>query len=471
MTADLGKLTSAADKWQSMAGEFKKVDDRYEEAVQKVTNGPAWSGASAGAASVRSAATRGEYSGAQTEAKAIASLLRQAHTQFVDLKKKVQSARDDAIAAGMKVSAQGDVAYDYDKLTPGEKNAMHHDPDYLTGVRKAEESWAKLIKDRVKAVNEFDQEIRTALVAAAEGTNGGNGFNREAKGTLETPGSQTNLNAWKMRDDETLDDYLLRVQGQVATRVTGSEQFGNLLKSYLSGTTTLAAFSTAAGISLGKGLSLYKYFKDPSKALTAPGTFLGKLVNDNSSRLAGIPRVGGLYSRLPNGLVTAITGSDEAAMLGGYMKNGSFFMPSAAEANLLTVAKNGGLANAAKAAGWMRGAGVVGSAGATVWGVANLATYDSEQISKDPSKFAADLTGTAFNASLTAAMVAPNPVTIGLAVGTGVAYGGALVWDNWDSIKGGTEKATEWVGDKASEVGSSISSGAKKVGGFLNPFD
>ncbi|MFE3738104.1 hypothetical protein [Streptomyces sp. NPDC059134] len=63
LTTDLSKLTTAADKWQSMAGEFKKVDDRYEEAVQKVTNGPAWSGASASAASVRSAMSRGEYSG------------------------------------------------------------------------------------------------------------------------------------------------------------------------------------------------------------------------------------------------------------------------------------------------------------------------------------------------------------------------------------------------------------------------
>ncbi|MFE2942708.1 hypothetical protein ACFXKG_27185 [Streptomyces sp. NPDC059255] len=467
LTADLGKLTTAADKWQGMAGEFKKVDDRYEETVQKVTNGPAWSGASADAASIRSAATRGEYSGAQTEAKAIASLLRLAHTEFVDLRKKVESARDDAIAAGMKVSAQGDVAYDYEKLTAGEKNAMRHDPDYMTSVRESEESWAKLIKDRVKAVNDYDQEIKKALEAAAEGTNGGNGFNRDAKGALDS-GTQTNLNAWKMRDDETLNDYLLRLQGQVATRVTGSEQFGNLLKSYLSGTTTLAGFSMAAGVSIGTGISLFKHFKDPTRILNAPGTFKGRLLQKHGTRLLS---AGGLLNRLPSGAISAIAGSDEAAMLGGYMKNGTFFMPAASEANLLTVAKNGGLANAAKAAGAMRGLGVVGSAGATVWGVANLATYDSEKISNDPAKFASDLTGTAFNASLTAAMVAPNPVTVGLAVGTGIAYGGALVWDNWDSIKSGAGKATEWVGDTASEVGSKISSGAKSVGKFLNPFD
>ncbi|MFE4060147.1 hypothetical protein ACFXP3_28275 [Streptomyces sp. NPDC059096] len=470
LTTDLSKLTTAADKWQSMAGEFKKVDDRYEEAVQKVTNGPAWSGASASAASVRSAMTRGEYSGAQTEAKAIASLLRQAHAEFVTLKKKVESARDDAIAAGMKVSAQGDVSYDYDTLTAGEKNALRHDPDYLTSVRKSEESWAKLIKDRVKAVQEFDQEIKKALMAAAEGTTGGNGFNRDAMGTLEDPGSgtQMNLNAWKMRGDETLNDYLLRVQGQLATRITGSEQFGNLLKSYLSGSTTLIGFATAAGVSLGTGISLAKHFKDPTRILNAPGTFKARLLQQGGTRLLS---AGGLLNRLPSGAINAIAGSDEAAMLGGYMKNGTFFMPAASEANLLTVAKNGGLANAAKAAGAMRGLGVVGSAGATVWGVANLATYDSEKISKDPAKFASDLTGTAFNGSLTMAMVAPTPVTVGLAVGTGIAYGGALIWDNHEAIGKGIGKATEWAGDAAGEVGSKISSGAKSVGKFLNPFD
>ena len=65
-------------------------------------------------------------------------------------------------------------------------------------------------------------------------------------------------------------------------------------------------------------------------------------------------------------------------------------------------------------------------------------------------------TRTAFNASLTAAMIAPNPVTLGLAVGTGLAYAGTLVWDNWDGISKGAEKAADWVGDKAEKAGEAI---------------
>lgn len=104
MTTDLGLLATAAGKWDSMAGELKKVEGRYGETVQKVTMGDTWVGVSAGAAHSRFDATRYEYAAAQTQAKAIASLLRDAHTQFTDLKKKLESARDDAIAAGMTVS-------------------------------------------------------------------------------------------------------------------------------------------------------------------------------------------------------------------------------------------------------------------------------------------------------------------------------------------------------------------------------
>ncbi|MFD6811849.1 hypothetical protein ACFWEN_40025, partial [Streptomyces anthocyanicus] len=174
---------------------------------------------------------------------------------------------------------------------------------------------------------------------------------------------------------------------------------------------------------------------------------------------------------VPPGLATALTGSDEAAMWGGFMRNGSFFMPTAAEANLIKVAQNGGLANAAKAAGWLRGAGVVGGVAATAYGVANLTTYNGDMIKADPAKFASDLTGTAFSASMTMLTVAPTPVTLGIAIGTGVAYGAALIWDNHEAIGKGLEQAGDWVGDKASDIGDGIKDGAKKLGSALNPFD
>jgi hypothetical protein len=119
----------------------------------------------------------------------------------------------------------------------------------------------------------------------------------------------------------------------------------------------------------------------------------------------------------------------------------------------------------------MRGVGVVGGVAATGYGLANLATYDTEMIKANPSKFATDLTGTAFSASMTALTVAPTPVTLGLAIGTGIAYGGAVIWENREAIGDGLEKAGDWVGDKASDLGDGIAGGAKKLGSALNPFD
>lgn len=192
MTTDLSKLTAAADKWESMAGEFKKVESRYEKDVQSVTMGPAWGGISAGTAYTNFAATRYEYTAAQKEAKAIAGLLRDAHTQFVDLKKKVESARDDAIAAKMKVSDQGDVTMDSSKYSQGELNAIHHDPDYQTEIRKAEQSWEKRIKDAVHAFDDADKGVKIALLAVTKDSGyGGNdetlgvGFNNSAQGDIE----------------------------------------------------------------------------------------------------------------------------------------------------------------------------------------------------------------------------------------------------------------------------------------------
>ncbi|MER7865896.1 hypothetical protein ABTZ90_02300 [Streptomyces cellulosae] len=272
----------------------------------------------------------------------------------------------------------------------------------------------------------------------------------------------------KKKDGETLDDWLVRIQGDAVTQLTGNEKLGKAVSTYIEGAANLSAFFTASTTALLGGKSLISYFKS-SKVLNAPGTFTARLINGHWDKLSRIPKAGSWLTRVP---ASALTGSDEAAMLAGYMRNGAFYLPTSTEANLLRVAQRGGLANAAKAAGWMRGLGIVGSAGATAWGVANLATMDHGKAWKeDKAKYLSNWTGTAFNASLTAAMVAPNPVTVGLAVGTGLAYAGTLVWDNWDSISKGAEEAADWVGDKAEKAGEAISDGAKKLGSALNPFD
>ncbi|MGW5775871.1 hypothetical protein [Streptomyces sp. NPDC003863] len=478
MTTDLDKLATTADKWDEMAGELKKVEERYGESVQSLPTSQAWLGESATAAHTNFTATRYEYQAAQTQAKATATLLRNAHEQFAELKKQLENARADAIKAGMKVSEEGRVAYDYERLTPEERSALHHDPDGARSVREAEASWAEHLDGCVKAFDVADQDLKKDLEAVVVDGYGnkndetlGTGFNGDAGKVSEADDKakddRMNLAWLKMKDDETLDDYVQRLQRDGLAKLTGNEKLADLVSKFTNGTITATAFAGALTTAGLYSYKLSKALRPPFVHPTAPGTFLSKQFN---MRLAGAAP-GSLLSKVPPGVATAITGSDEAAMYGGFMRNGAFFMPTAAEANLLKVAQNGGLANAAKAAGWLRGAGVVGGVAATAYGVANLATYNTDMIKADPAKFATDLTGTAFNASLTALTVAPNPVTLGLAVGTGVAYAGAMIWDNHEAIGKGLEAAGDWVGDKASDIGNGLKDGAKKLGSALNPFD
>ncbi|MGW3494267.1 PE-PGRS family protein [Streptomyces sp. NPDC001020] len=132
-----------------------------------------------------------------------------------------------------------------------------------------------------------------------------------------------------------------------------------------------------------------------------------------------------------------------------------------------------GLGTASKAGGFLRVAGVGASAVATGVSIANVAAQGNpvEAFKKKGAGYVADVAEVGFNASLTAAMVAPNPVTIGLAVGTGLVYGGAKVVEHWDDIKAGTGKAVDWVGDKASKVGKGIANGAKSVAKKANPMN
>ncbi|MFC4186195.1 MULTISPECIES: DUF6571 family protein [Streptomyces] len=193
MTTDLSQLTTAAGKWDDMAAEIKKVEDRYKESVQSITLGPSWQGQSAFSAHTNFAATRYEYTAAQAEAKAIASLLRDAHTDLVRLKRNLENKVAAAVKAGMRVSEAGVVTFDYDKLTEGERAALRHDPDYAESVRKAVGSWSDAIDDCVRAVDDADQGVKIALDAVTvDGVTGdkndetfGVGFNAKPLDDIE----------------------------------------------------------------------------------------------------------------------------------------------------------------------------------------------------------------------------------------------------------------------------------------------
>lgn len=179
---DLSALTSAADGWKAMATQFKTMEDVYKDEVQSVSAGNGWMGSSAQTAATNAGMTRGEFASAQKEALAMESLLRDAHTRFTDLKGRVKSAVADAEAAGMKVSDQGIASYDFAKVSGDTAKAIRHDPD----LPEVERSWTRRIGDAVKAVTEFDADVKTALLNAsgADGT-AMFGFNSKPVGDVE----------------------------------------------------------------------------------------------------------------------------------------------------------------------------------------------------------------------------------------------------------------------------------------------
>lgn len=168
MHIKLSTLTAAADGWKEMASRFKKLEDVYEKQVQGISSRGVWLGESAQVSSVNFAMTRKEFDSAQKEALAVESLLRDAHGQFTELIGKVKSAVAEAIEAGMKVSDSGVASYDFSKVDAQTKYSIQHDPD----LRDVENSYTKKIADAVKVVNDFDHDVKVALLNAsgADGT-------------------------------------------------------------------------------------------------------------------------------------------------------------------------------------------------------------------------------------------------------------------------------------------------------------
>ncbi|MFE1270262.1 hypothetical protein [Streptomyces sp. NPDC058758] len=163
METDFSALTGAADGWKNMAAKFTILEDIFAKEVQSVSTGGGWSGESATASIQPFVVTRKEYASAQKEARAMESLLRDAHAGFVELKAAVKSAVADAVDAGMKVSDSGVASYDFGKVDATTAKTVRQDPD----LPNVEDSHTRAIMNAVKAVGEWDEDVKRALLNAS----------------------------------------------------------------------------------------------------------------------------------------------------------------------------------------------------------------------------------------------------------------------------------------------------------------
>jgi hypothetical protein len=204
MNTDLAKLTTAAAAWESMAKDFGTLARDYEKEVHGITLDELCIGVSATAGSARFDVTLKEYQGAQSEAQAVAKLLRTAHAEFTRLRKKIEDIRDDAARAGMHVSERGVVTFDTSRLTAGEHSAFVHDPDYQDSVHKVVGDWAEQLETAVQAMNDADEGFKLAITSLTEDKNPldgtFNGFNREP-GLSPYPSLEASAKAQHMPKD------------------------------------------------------------------------------------------------------------------------------------------------------------------------------------------------------------------------------------------------------------------------------
>ncbi|MFH8790864.1 hypothetical protein [Streptomyces roseoverticillatus] len=185
MTSDLALLTTAAEEWDKAAKDFEKVQKAYNSQVRNVAIDGSWTGVARTFAEMANKQTYEQFTAAAKEARALASLLRDAHAQFTDLRGKLKAQVAKAEAAGMKMSDDGTARFDFEKADKALANAARHDPDLHT----TESSWTKSIGDLVQAFDDADQGVKLALSAAVQDTdkndNIDHSFNAKAEGDIE----------------------------------------------------------------------------------------------------------------------------------------------------------------------------------------------------------------------------------------------------------------------------------------------
>lgn len=165
--------------------------------------------------------------------------------------------------------------------------------------------------------------------------------------------------------------------------------------------------------------------------------------------------------------------------------------------SLITMAQQSGLSSMVGHAGWLRVGGAGLSALATVDGAVGLWNNRKEHARlweegglEGRAHVVGEYAETAFNASMTAALVAPNPVTL-IAVGvTGTVWAGAEIVEHWDDITAAMDTAVDatvdwgkdrlddiegaagavkgWTGDRLEDLGSVVDSAKESK---INPMN
>ncbi|KJY35420.1 DUF6571 family protein [Streptomyces sp. NRRL S-495] len=231
MKADPSAMAKAVADWTEMARKYQGVQQRLETEVLSVTgNQNLWLGYTAFTANQHVSYTRQQAIDAQTEAKAVASIIKDAQADFESAQKKLKQAVADAQADGMKVTGTGSVMFDVGALDPATRSAYHHEPDYQRECNEAAGQWAQKIKIYVEEATAADQRAALQLRRAAKVGDMRNEFNGQAVGGGdEADGKRAAELAARLKDGKTLSPEELAELNNLMKANSGSPVYGQTL--------------------------------------------------------------------------------------------------------------------------------------------------------------------------------------------------------------------------------------------------
>ncbi|MFD4909733.1 DUF6571 family protein [Kitasatospora purpeofusca] len=231
MKADPSAMAKAVADWTEMARKYQGVQQRLETEVLPVTGGQnLWFGSTASAANLHIGMTRQQSVDAQTEAKAVASIIKDAQGDFESAQKKLRQTVTDAQADGMKVTGTGNVLFDVGALSKEERDYYHHDPDYQQSRQEAAGQWSRKITIFLEEATAADQRAALQLRRAAKVGDPLDQFNGQAVGGGdEADGRRAAELAARLKDGKTLSPEELAELNNLMKANSGSPVYGQTL--------------------------------------------------------------------------------------------------------------------------------------------------------------------------------------------------------------------------------------------------
>lgn len=306
------------------------------------------------------------------------------------------------------------------------------------------------------------------------------------------------------KPNESLDDYLERIGSEAVTRtIPALKPHQKTVDFVMKAFSEYRGLATTMPVVTTQGAAILRWMANQKlwfplvqkltgrpllqeRALTAPGTYLSSLTRKLFAKSAlyrdyismlpeytemdsvGHAVNGGraLLGARVNNFLNLTFGNNELAMkLQSFTHNGvplkvsgqtNLFkvwaatgdaakMEQAATVLGVDAAKLSRFGALAKTAGGLRMLGIAGGVAGTIYSGANVIAQGNpvDAFKRNGAGYVADVAEFGFNASLTAAMIAPNPFTVGAAVIFGGIYLGAKVVEHWDDIKKGASKAVD----------------------------